>query len=189
MPHRPSGVGARTAAFGRLIDDLDWFDALAREQPAPGLGLEGFAAERDAVEAAVPAALRRAAERLRANDPGDDGARAARPLARTTRAIGRAFLAELAEHRVEDDAKRVTAELNEAYRLRGLAFAALQIGRHAIQAAGGEAPREPTLTPRRTGLREGRRIAGSHRLDALGLVPQQRPRRGRAGARRPRRQA
>jgi hypothetical protein len=162
IPHRPSGVGARTAAIGRLIDDLDWFDALAREQPAAASVSSGFAAERDAVEAAVPAALRRAAERLRTNDPGDNG-HELRGLSDDHRAIGRAFLAELAEHRVEDDAKRVTAELNEAYRLRGLAFAALQIGRHAVQAAGGEAPREPTLTMRRTGLREGRRVAESHR--------------------------
>jgi len=161
LPHRPSGVGARTAAFGRLVDDLDWFDALAREQPAPGWVSEGFANERAAVETRVPAALRRAAERLRANDPGDDGAEL-EDLSRAHRAIGRAFLAELAEHRPEDDAKRVTEELNEAYRLRGLAFAALQIGRHAIQAAGGKAPPEPTLAPGRVGLREGRRIAGSH---------------------------
>jgi uncharacterized membrane protein YccC len=162
IPHRPSGVGARTAAIGRLIDDLDWFDTLAREQPAPVAVSAGFAAERDAVETAVPAALRRAAERLRSNDPGDDG-HELRGLSDDHRGIGRAFLAELAEHRVEDDAARVTAELNEAYRLRGLAFAALQIGRHAVQAAGGEAPREPTLTPRRAGLRESRRIAESHR--------------------------
>ncbi|HXF30185.1 MAG TPA: FUSC family protein [Solirubrobacterales bacterium] len=162
IPHRPSGVGARTAAIGRLIDDLDWFDVLAREQPAPASVSSGFAAEREAVEAAVPEALRRAAERLRTNDPGDDG-HELRGLSDDHRAIGRAFLAELAEHRVEDDAKRVTAELNEAYRLRGLAFAALQIGRHAVQAAGGEAPREPTLTTSRAGLRATRRIADSHR--------------------------
>jgi uncharacterized membrane protein YccC len=78
-------------------------------------------------------------------------------------AIGRAFVAEVAERRVEDGAARLTAELNEAYRLRGLAFATLQIGRHAVQASGGTAPREPTLTPARAGLRQGRRIAGSHR--------------------------
>jgi uncharacterized membrane protein YccC len=161
LPHRPSGVGGRTAAFGRLVDDLDWFDALAREQPAPGWVSEGFATERAAVETRVPAALRRAAERLRANDPGDEGAEL-EGLAKAHRAIGRAFLARLSQHRPEDDAKRVTEELNEAYRLRGLAFAALQIGRHAIQAAGGTAPPEPTLAPRRAGLREGRRIAGSH---------------------------
>ena len=34
MPHRPSGVDGRTAALGRLIDDLNWFDPIAREQPA-----------------------------------------------------------------------------------------------------------------------------------------------------------
>jgi uncharacterized membrane protein YccC len=161
LPHRPSGVGARTAAFGRLIDDLDWFDSLAREQPAPGWVSEGFAAERAAVETRVPAALRRAAERLRANDPGDDGVEL-EAVDKAHRAIGRAFLARLSQHDPEDDAERVTEELNEAYRLRGLAFAALQIGRHAIQAAGGKAPPEPTLAPGRVGLREGRRIAGSH---------------------------
>jgi uncharacterized membrane protein YccC len=169
IPHRPSGVGARTAAIGRLIDDLDWFDALAREQPAPAVVSSGFAAERAAVEAAVPQTLHRAAERLRSNDPGDDG-HELRELSEDHRAIGRAFLAELREHRVSDDAARVTAELNEAYRLRGLAFAALQIGRHAVQASGGTAPREPTLAPPRTGLREGRRIVGSHRsMDSVWL--------------------
>jgi uncharacterized membrane protein YccC len=162
LPHRPSGVGARTAAIGRLIDDLDWFDTRAREQPAPAAISSGFAAERAAVEATVPRVLRLAAERLRANDPGDDGAEL-RGLQREHAAIGRAFLAEIREHRVEDDAVRVTAELNEAFRLRGLAFSALQIGRHAVQAAGGSAPREPTLAPSRVGLSEGRRIAGSHR--------------------------
>lgn len=161
LPHRPAGVGGRTAAFGRLVDDLDWFDALAREQPAPAWVSEGFAAERVAVETRVPAALRRAAGRLRANDPGDDGAELA-GLADAHQAIGRAFLAQISRRRPEDDARRVTAELNEAYRLRGLAFAALQIGRHAIQAAGGKAPPEPTLAPLPAGLREGRRIAGSH---------------------------
>jgi len=161
LPHRPSGVGARTAAFGRLVDDLDWFDALAREQPAPGWVSEGFAAERAAVETRVPAVLRRAAERLRANDPGDDGAEL-EGLSNAHRAIGRAFLAQMSRRRPEDDGRRVTEELNEAYRLRGLAFAALQIGRHAVQAAGGKAPPEPTLAPVPAGLREGRRIAGSH---------------------------
>lgn len=161
LPHRPSGAGGRTAAFGRLLDDLDWFDALAREQPAPAAVSSGFAAERAAVEAAVPQALRLAAERLRANDPGDSGAEL-RGLSDAHRAVGRAFLAELAEHRVEDDDARVTEELNEAYRLRGLAFAALQIGRHAVQASGGTASREPTLEPPRTGLRQGRRIIDSH---------------------------
>ncbi|HEX4732397.1 MAG TPA: FUSC family protein [Solirubrobacterales bacterium] len=161
LPHRPSGAGGRTAGFGRLIDDLDWFDALAREQPAPATVSSGFAEERAAVEAAVPVALRLAAERLRANAPGDGGQELL-GLAEHHAAIGRAFLAELREHRVEDDAARVTAELNEAYRLRGLSFSALQIGRHAVQASGGTAPREPTLAPSRGGLRQGRRIAGSH---------------------------
>src|SRR5882757_1314136 len=90
IPHRPSGVGARTAAIGRLVDDLDWFDALAREQPAPAAVSGGFAAERDAIEAAVPAALRRAAGRLRSNDPGDNG-HELRGRSGDHRAIGRAF--------------------------------------------------------------------------------------------------
>jgi uncharacterized membrane protein YccC len=162
LPHRPSGAGGRTAALGRLIDDLDWFASLAREQPAPAAISSGFAAERDAVEDSVPAALRAAAGRLRANDPGDGGAELRR-LREDHAAVGRAFLAQLREHRVEDDDARVTAELNEAYRLRGLSFAALQIGRHAIQVSGGKAPREPTLTAR-PALREGRRIASSHRV-------------------------
>ncbi|HVT00110.1 MAG TPA: FUSC family protein, partial [Solirubrobacterales bacterium] len=120
----------------------------------------------------------RAAERLRANDPGDGGPEL-RDLAADHRAIGRAFLAEIAARRVEDDAARVTAELNESYRLRGLAFAALQVGRHVVQASGGTAPREPTLAPTRTGLREGRRIVGSHR--SMGSVWLRNSLRGAAG--------
>ena len=162
LPHRPSGAGGRTAALGRLIDDLDWFGSLAREQPAPASVSSGFAAERNALEDSIPAALRAAAGRLRANDPGDGGAEL-RGLRDDYGAVGRAFLATLREHRVEDDALRVTAELNEIYRLRGLAFAGLQIGRHAIQVSGGRAPREPTLTAR-PALRQGRRIASSHRV-------------------------
>ncbi|HEY2477824.1 MAG TPA: FUSC family protein [Solirubrobacterales bacterium] len=179
LPHRPSGAGSRTAAGGRLIDDLDWFDALAREQPAPAAVSSGFAAEREAVEASVPAALRSAAARLRANDPGDGGSEL-RGLKDDHAAIGRAFVAELSERRVEDDAARVTAELNEAYRLRGLAFAALQIGRHAVQASGGTAMREPTLAPPgRSRLHEGRRIFDSHR--SLGSVWLRNSVRGAAG--------
>src|SRR6201999_1959055 len=106
--------------------------------PAPAWVSDGFARERAAVETIVPTVLRRAAERLRANDPGDDGAELDR-LVKGHRAIGRGFLAQLAARRPEDDAKRVTEELNEAYRLRALAYSSLQIGRHAVQASGGEA--------------------------------------------------
>jgi hypothetical protein len=159
LPHRPSGAAGRTAALGRLIDDLDWFGALAREQPGPASVSSGFAAERSAVEASIPAALRAAAGRLRANDPGDGGSELDRLRADYT-AVGRGFLAQLRERQTEDDAAHLTAELNEIYRLRGLAFAALQIGRHAIQASGGRAPREPTLAG--PALRQTRRIADSH---------------------------
>ncbi len=178
LPHRPSGAGGRTAALGRLIDDLDWFGSLAREQPAPASVSSGFARERATVEASVPAALRLAAGRLRANDPGDGG-KELRDLAEAHRAVGRAFLAALAEHRAEDDAARVTAELNEAFRLRGIAFAALQVGRHAVQASGGVAPREPTLAPARAGLQRGRRIFDSHR--SMGSVWLRNSLRGAAG--------
>jgi uncharacterized membrane protein YccC len=161
LPHRPSGLGGRTAALGRLIDDLDWFDALVREQPGTATTSSGFAAERAAVEASIPMVLRAAAKRLRANSPGDGGSELRR-LREDHAAVGRAYLAELREHRTEADPARVTAELNEVYRLRGLAFAALQIARHAIEVSGGKAPREPTLLPRLPDLTQGRRIADSH---------------------------
>ena len=159
MPHRPSGAGGRTAAFGRLVDDLDWFDALAREQPAPGsrsAAASPPSAPRSKPRSRPPCA--RAAERLRANDPGDGGdelrgaargprGRSAAPSSpRLARSTG-----------LEDDAARVTAELNEAYRLRGLAFAALQIGRHAVQVERrpGAARADPDARPQRPARRAG----------------------------------
>lgn len=61
VPRRPNGVGRRPAALGRLIDDLDWLDNLAREQPGPAASSSAFAAERATVEASIPAALSAAA--------------------------------------------------------------------------------------------------------------------------------
>jgi hypothetical protein len=161
MPHRPSGVGGRTAAMGRLIDDLDWLDPIAREQPAPAAVSRGFASERAAVEAVAPAALRAAARRLREDDPGDGG-RELTPLADAHAAVGRAFIAQIRRPGADRDEAALTAELNEAYRLRGLAYGALQVGRHALQTSGGVAPRDPTLVPSAGRLRLTRRLASSH---------------------------
>ena len=159
-PRRPSGIGGRSAALGRLIDDLEWFDSAAREQ-ASGPGREGVCGrERAAIEAAAPAALRAAAERLREDRPGDDGAELT-DLSDAHAAIGAAFLAEVAAG-PDRDAGELSAELNEVYRLRALAYGALQIGRHSIQVSGGNAPPDPTLAPEAGRLRRARRIASSH---------------------------
>jgi uncharacterized membrane protein YccC len=164
LPHRPTGVGARTAAFGRLVDDLDWFDQIARRQPAPLALSAGFAAERVEVEAAVPAVLRAAVARL-----GGEKLGAATPeLDRVTAAhaaIGRAFLAEVSAAAAGDEAARaaesarLTAELDEIYRLRALAYGALQICRHTLQTVGAPAPPDPTVPPP---LPQTRRLARSH---------------------------
>lgn len=161
LPHRPSGIGGRTAALGRLIDDLEWLDPLAREQPAPLGAGAAFGPQCRAVETAVPAALRAAERRLREDDPGDGGAELA-ALAEAHEAIGTAFLDDVAADGGERGAAELTAELDEAFRLRGLAYAALQVGRHAIQATGGTAPPDPSLTPRAGRLRATRRLASSH---------------------------
>jgi uncharacterized membrane protein YccC len=170
-PHRPTGAGARTAAFGRLVDDLDWFGQIARRQPAPLALSAGFAAERVEVEAAVPVALRAAAGRL---DGTKTGA-ATVELDRVTAAhadLGRAFLAEVssatggqnltaasAAAALAAEAARLTAELDEIYRLRALAYGALQICRHALQTVGAPAPPDPTVPPPRP---QTRRRARSH---------------------------
>jgi uncharacterized membrane protein YccC len=160
LPRRPSGVGGRSAALGRLIDDLEWFDSAAREQRATTVSDGICAPERAVIEAAVPVALRTAAERLRRGDPGDgDGELQA--LTDAHEAIGAAFLADVAAVPDRDPAE-LGAELNEVYRLRALAYGALQIGRHAIQASGGSAPRDPSLAPEAGRLRKARRLASSH---------------------------
>ncbi len=159
-PRRPSGIGGRSAALGRLIDDLEWFDAAAREQPAAAEAKGVCAGERAQIEAAVPSALTIAAERLRADHAGDGGAEL-RALDEAHDAIGAAFLAEIAAGPDRDEAE-LSAELNEVYRLRALAYGALQIGRHAIQASGGVAPPDPSLAPEAGRLRRARRIAASH---------------------------
>jgi hypothetical protein len=161
MPHRPSGAGGSTAALGRLIDDLDWIDPIAREQPASPALSESFATERAAIEAVVPSALRAAAGRLREDDPASGGEELT-ALANAHTAVGRAFLAHISSDRGDRDEATLTAELNEVFRLRGLAYGALQIGRHALQASGGVAPPDPSLAPSRGRLRATRRLASSH---------------------------
>jgi uncharacterized membrane protein YccC len=160
LPRRPSGIGGRSAALGRLIDDLEWFDSTAREQPPPVSGAGVCARERAVIEAEVPLALRAAAERLRRDDPGDDGEEL-QLLADAHEAVGAAFLAEVSAG-LDRDGEELSAELNEVFRLRALAYGALQIGRHAIQASGGTAPRDPSLAPEAGRLRKARRLASSH---------------------------
>jgi uncharacterized membrane protein YccC len=167
-PHRPTGIGARTAALGRLVDDLDWFDQIARRQPAPAATSAGFAAERAAIEFTVPAALRVASRQLAGEEVGE----AAAELDRVTAAhagIGSAFLAEVStaagrETQAGRDAEaaRLTAELDEVFRLRALAYGALQIGRHALQTSGAPAPPDPTVQLSTAPLPATRRLARSH---------------------------
>jgi uncharacterized membrane protein YccC len=177
MPHRPSGIGARTAALGRLVDDLDWLDPIARQQPAPAATSAGFAAERAAVEAAVPATLH-AAARLLAGDRAGGGAELDR-LAVAHAQVGSVFLARASSPEANRDAPRLTAELDEVYRLRTLAYGALQAGRHALQASGAAAPADPTLAPDTARLPATRRLVRSHA--SLGSVWLRNSLRGAAG--------
>ncbi|MGA8746430.1 MAG: FUSC family protein [Solirubrobacterales bacterium] len=161
MPHRPSGVGGRLAALGRLVDDLVSFDPIAREQPAPAATSAGFAGERAVVEASVAAALQIASRRLADDDPGDGGEELA-ALATAHTDVGRAFLAKASAAGGDIDEESLTAELDEVFRLRMLAYGALQIGRHALQASGATAPADPSLAPNTSRLRFTRRLASSH---------------------------
>jgi uncharacterized membrane protein YccC len=160
VPRRPNGVGRRAAALGRLIDDLDWLDNLAREQPGPAAASSDFAAERAAVEASVPAALSEAAERVRRNDPGTD-APELRRLEADQAAVSRAFLAAVAARDAMPDADRLTAELDEAYRLGELAVVVVEICRHAIEVGGGD-PSGPVPSARESIFARARRVADSH---------------------------
>jgi uncharacterized membrane protein YccC len=161
IPRRPSGIGRRTAALGRLVDELDWIGDLAREQPAPLDATLSFGRERFSIEGSVPYVLRAAAGRLRANDAGDEGSELPELMVEHS-GIGKAFVDGIPVRRVNQDAGQITAQLNETYRLRSLAYAAYQLGRHAVEASGGTPPPDESAPDEPGALRQGGRIARSH---------------------------
>ncbi len=162
MPHRPSGAGGPTAALGRPIDDLG-LDRPDRPRAARvGGGERGHRERASGDRSGRAGRCASAARRLGDDDPGTGGEEltaAADARAGSRRApSSRTSPASVAD----GDEARLTAELDEAYRLRGLAYGALQLGRDALQASGGVARRDLTLAPSTGRLRATRRLTRAH---------------------------
>ncbi len=167
LPHRPSGNGRRTAALGRLVEDLGWLSPIAARMPAGPSAGTPFAAERAEVEAATPAALHSIAARLELGEERAREGRAAHTAAQLKRlsnayqALGHAVLSYFAGCADEIDEQRATHELEEAYRLRQLSFGALQTGRDALIACGERIEGDPLQTWRAR-FDAGSRLALTH---------------------------
>jgi hypothetical protein len=156
---RPSGTAGPTAALARLIEDLGWLQRAAVRVPALASGAGPCPLERAEIEAAAAATLREVATRL---DGSPSGAVVdLERLGAADEVFRRAQLAHFRQMRPERDEAEATAELDEAYRLRQLAFGTLQAGRDGLQACGDRGAGVPGETPRAR-LGAARRVARAH---------------------------
>jgi uncharacterized membrane protein YccC len=131
VPHRPSGNGGRAAALARAIDHMGWLRRFAARPAAAAWSLE---AERDEIEVAVPEVLDQIAARL-GGAPATAGPDPRR-LRAAHRALGAAILERFRDLPRDTDEAAAGAELDEAYRLRQLAFGALQLCEDTAEACG-----------------------------------------------------
>jgi uncharacterized membrane protein YccC len=167
MAQRPSGTAGPTAALGRLIEDLGWLYRVADRVPALASAATTCPAERAAILAAVPGALRGVATRLE-GAPADTDLELAR-LRRAHEAFGRAQLAYFESVRADHDEAEATVELEEAYRLRELSLGTLQASRDALQACGESSAGELGQTARIRIDAAGRLVRAHASLDSVWL--------------------
>ncbi len=174
IAQRPSGTTGPTAALARLVEDLGWLYRIADRVPALAAASTPCPAECLAIEAAAPATLRSVAALLEGtpSDPELDLARLRHAYDRFTRAQ----LAHFAGMRPDRDEAEVTVELDEAYRLRQLAFGAIQAAQDALRACR-RGPRTPP--PGAAGPGASRRVLRAHA--SLGSVWMRNSLRGAAG--------
>ncbi|HTQ80328.1 MAG TPA: FUSC family protein [Thermoanaerobaculia bacterium] len=132
IPHRPSGNGSRTAALARAIDHMGWLRRFAA-RPAMGKGWS-LDAERAEIEAAVPEVLDQIAARL-GGAPASAGPHSER-LRAAHHALGAATLERFRDLPPGSDEAAAGVELDEAYRLRQLAFGTLQLCEDTAGACG-----------------------------------------------------
>jgi uncharacterized membrane protein YccC len=166
LPHRPSGTARRTAALGRLVEDLGWLRPLAARAPRIEIGGGAFSSQRAEIEAAVPMALASVADRLALGEErsGEEQCAAVSRLERVRRAhdaLGQALVERFGQAAPELDEMEATLELDEAYRLRQLSFGTLQTGRDALLACGEAVAGDPLQT-RRSRIDAAGRLARSH---------------------------
>jgi uncharacterized membrane protein YccC len=139
LPHRPSGNGGRIAALARVIDHMGWLRPLAA-RPAGSDRLLGIGPEREEIQRAVPVVLREIGGRLQGAPP------AAGPRTEALRAahrrLGETVIGRFEQLPADADEATLSDDLDEAYRLRQLAFGTLQLADDAALACGDRVPGE-----------------------------------------------
>ena len=177
MTQRPSGTAGATAALARLVEDLLWLNRIANLAPVLSAESTPCATECAEIEACVPDALRRIAAGLdgRASPEAFDVTR----LAAAHAAFGHAQVAHFRSMAPGRDEGEATIELDDAYRLRQLAYGTLQAARDGMQAAhlrpGRRGPQQTVATR----VEHNRRVLGAHA--SMGSVWMRNSLRGAAG--------
>ncbi len=133
LPHRPSGNGGRIAALARTIEHMGWLFALAA-RPAGSDRLLGIGSEREEIDCRVPQVLRQIAARLQ-GAPASAGPRT-EELRAAHRRLGERVIERFEQLPANADEATVSADLDEAYRLRQLAFGTLQLAEDSALACG-----------------------------------------------------
>jgi uncharacterized membrane protein YccC len=139
LPNRPSGSGGRIAALSRTIEHMSWLRPLAARPPGTDQVL-ALGAEREEIDRGVPAVLRQIAARLqgapRAAGPHVEELRAAH------RRLGETIVERFRQLPADADEAAASSDLDEGYRLRQLAFGALQLADDVARTCGDPAPGE-----------------------------------------------
>jgi hypothetical protein len=133
LPQRPSGNGGTTAGLARTIDHMGWLRTLA-SIPSRPVAVLRVDSERAAIERELPVLLRQIGDRL-SGAPASAGPHVG-PLREAHRRLGEEILARFAELPQAVDEDAVSADLDEVYRLRQVAFGALQLAEDVVRAVG-----------------------------------------------------
>jgi uncharacterized membrane protein YccC len=136
-PHRQSGAAGPQAAFGSLVDELEWllsFIAPPGERP----GLRVCESENEEAVAAAVDALRTSASVLEGAPVRPDVDR----LDQTREALARALARRIPELPTTPDDATLVATLGPAFRIRALSFGARQVAVDSLRVVGA-APEEP----------------------------------------------
>lgn len=157
IPHRPTGATRPQAAFGSLVDELDWvFALLAPPAQIPVLNICS-AENADALDAAVEA-LGATAGTLEGNDTHPDLDR----LHKTRVALAHALARHIATLHEGEDGDGLTASLESAFRIRALSVSAEQAALYALMVRGDSTPDLEEERPVRSALQATERATAEH---------------------------
>jgi uncharacterized membrane protein YccC len=136
-PYRPTGLSTPARTIVRLVDDLNWLNAIMQSRPLPGAGMLGSAT--CAVKVAAAEALERGADLLEA--PGGSAEHLQSALAALRESlhdmersatlelpIGRAVIAGAETANEEQRAGDFLSALDPSFRAQELSFAVSQVG-------------------------------------------------------------